>query len=1087
MKNYEFVKKTFGQRGNRTRSNQRITILGITILFTLLVAGSASFVHAETYTYVTSWGSSGSGNGQFGGIRGVAVDDSGNIYAVDASNNRVQEFTSTGTYVTQWGSYGSGNSQFNTPYGVAVGSSGNVYVADTGNNRIQEFTSTGTYVTSWGNRGSGNSQFTNPYCVAVGSSGNVYVADTGNNRIQEFTSTGTYVTSWGSSGSGNGQFNYPFGIAVDDSGNIYVADVFNNRIQEFNSTGTYVTSWGSSGSGNGQLSNSRGVAVDDSGNVYIADSGNNRIQKFTNTGTYVTQWGSSGSGNDQFNYPFGVAVDDSGNVYVADSNNNRVEKFSASTDKTITFTESGLPSGTSWTVTFNGTQHTSTTNTLTFTIADGSYSWNTSTTISGETGTQYVASSASGTLNTPDQTSQNISYTTQYYLMVTSDHGSPSGQGWYNAGVIAAFGVTSPDVADTTRYVLSSWASADTGSYTGTDVSHAVTMNNSVTETAQWKTQYLMVFSNSGLGSDGMGNLVSYNVSGGAMSGDASPISVSGGSFWVDAGATVTYSFVNPVTSSVTGKQYQLDSVTGLTSPITVSGASTLTSNYVTQWQVTFAVSGGGSTSPTGSNVWENAGSLNISATANSGYLFSTWSSNTGSITFTNTSSDSTTTTIGGTGTITASFAINTNSVTITVSQGLHGTIAPGTASVNYGDDQEFSFTPATSYHLVDVLVNGTSVLGSVEDGVYTVSNVTGPTTISASFAIDTFAITVTQNDHGTISPETTNVNYGNTQEFTFTPTTGYNLTDVLMNGTSVMQNVENNAYTVINVTGTTTLSATFAINTYTITVTQGDNGTVAPATLTVSYGGSQVFVITPQAGYHIFSLVVDGSAVTVASTYTFSNIQDDHSITASFATDTLTATETTTDETYPIEINGNVNTEQFSNMTITPYQDTETISVDFTLTGPSGTEGFCNLTLPKIAIPFGTNPVVYIDGTVAENQSFTQDFDNFYIAFATHFSTHQIEILFSTESNPSFIPIITWAPSQTSNTAPNPTTIPTPTIQPTPTTTPRPTTNPTSAPTTTLATLGQYITVAVAIIVLGAVIIGIVQRRNHSTKTPFK
>ena len=87
--------------------------------------------------------------------------------------------------------------------------------------------------------------------------------------------------------------------------------------------------------------------------------------------------------------------------------------------------------------------------------------------------------------------------------------------------------------------------------------------------------------------------------------------------------------------------------------------------------------------------------------------------------------------------------------------------------------------------------------------------------------------------------------------------------------------------------------------------------------------------------------------------------------------------------------------------MTITPYQDTRITTVDFTLTGPNGTEGFCNLTIPKIAIPFGTNPVVYIDGIVAENQSFTQDSDNFYIAFTTHFSTHQIEILFTTESNP--------------------------------------------------------------------------------------
>jgi hypothetical protein len=233
--------------------------------------------------------------------------------------------------------------------------------------------------------------------------------------------------------------------------------------------------------------------------------------------------------------------------------------------------------------------------------------------------------------------------------------------------------------------------------------------------------------------------------------------------------------------------------------------------------------------------------------------------------------------------------------------------------------------------------------------------------------------------------------------------------------------------------------------------------------------------------GYHISSLVVDGSAVTVASTYTFSKVQNDHSITAIFTTDTLTATVTTTFETYPVEIRGNITTEQFSNMTITPYQDTKTTIVDFTLTGPNGTEGFCNLTLPKIAIPFGTNPIVYIDGIVAENQTLTQDFDNYYIAFTTHFSTHQIEILFTTESNPSYIPIqiTNWAPNQPSNPSPNPTTKPTPTIPPTPAATPKPTTNPTSAP----ATMGQYVTLAATIIILGAIIIGLVQRRKRSPR----
>lgn len=380
-------------------------------------------------------------------------------------------------------------------------------------------------------------------------------------------------------------------------------------------------------------------------------------------------------------------------------------------------------------------------------------------------------------------------------------------------------------------------------------------------------------------------------------------------------------------------------------------------------------------------------------------------------------------------------------------------------------------------------MVNGSSV-GTMSS--YTISDVTGTTSLTAEYAINTYTISVIQSDHGTINPETTTVNHGDSQTFTITPHTGYHIVAVIVNGTTV---ATASPYTVSDVTGATSLTAEYAINTYAITVSQGAHGTIAPGTTTVNYGGSQEFTITPHMGYHISSLVVDGSAVTVASTFTFSNVQNDRSITATFTTNTLTATLTTTFETYTVEISGNVNTEQFSNMTITPYQDTKTTIVEFTLTGPNGTEGFCNLTLPKIAIPFGTNPVVYIDGTVAENQTFTEDFDNFYITYTTHFSTHQIEILFTTEPDQTLlpIPITNWVPSQTSNTSPNPTKTPTPTIPPTPTTTPRPTANPTSTPTTTFATIGQYVTVAAAIIILGAVIFGLVQRRKRSTKAPLK
>ncbi|MFA6362861.1 6-bladed beta-propeller, partial [Methanoregula sp.] len=144
----------------------------------------------------------------------VAVDSSGNVYATDWMSNSVWKFTSDGTYMTKWGSSGTGTSQFDYPMGIAVNPvNGNVYVVDTNNDRIQEFTSTGTYVLQWGSKGTGTSQFNYPRDIAVSSSGEVYVVDSENNRIQVFTSNGTFVAQWGSEGTANGKFEYPTDIA----------------------------------------------------------------------------------------------------------------------------------------------------------------------------------------------------------------------------------------------------------------------------------------------------------------------------------------------------------------------------------------------------------------------------------------------------------------------------------------------------------------------------------------------------------------------------------------------------------------------------------------------------------------------------------------------------------------------------------------------------------------------------------------------------------------------------------------------------------------------------------------------------------
>src|SRR5229473_6762067 len=75
---------------------------------------------AQAPPYLLQWGTPGSGNGQFKGPSGIAVDAGHNVYVVDRENQRIQKFTSSGVYLAQWGHFGSGDGEFQFPFGVAV-------------------------------------------------------------------------------------------------------------------------------------------------------------------------------------------------------------------------------------------------------------------------------------------------------------------------------------------------------------------------------------------------------------------------------------------------------------------------------------------------------------------------------------------------------------------------------------------------------------------------------------------------------------------------------------------------------------------------------------------------------------------------------------------------------------------------------------------------------------------------------------------------------------------------------------------------------------------------------------------------------
>ncbi len=181
-------------------------------------------------TWLATWGSQGTGNGEFSEPGGLELDNAGNIYVVDSRNARIQKLAPDGSWLVSWGSYGSGNGQFNGPKDLALDSVGNIYVADAVNNRIQKLAPDGSWLATWTG---GNGQFIGPHGIDVDSAGNIYVSDGGNYRVQKLAPDGSWLVSWGSRGKGSGQFDGIYGVAVDRSGNIIVDDAFNNRVQKF--------------------------------------------------------------------------------------------------------------------------------------------------------------------------------------------------------------------------------------------------------------------------------------------------------------------------------------------------------------------------------------------------------------------------------------------------------------------------------------------------------------------------------------------------------------------------------------------------------------------------------------------------------------------------------------------------------------------------------------------------------------------------------------------------------------------------------------------------------------------------------------
>ena len=293
---------------------------------------------------------------QLSDARAVGYDSAtGDVYVADSANNRVLVFSfspaSGFSYLTQFGSKGTGDCQFSLAYGVAVDPVHRwVYVTD-GAGRVEKFSIGGSsgsacpnssyrYLTSFG-----TGTLNQPRQVEVAPNGDVLVTNRPPNKKHNYyyvySSSGVLEFGFGVTGSGNGDFtNDPRGVAVSaDGSTVFATNSGGDRVEAFTLTqsGGHYTSatWSYTipnpgGTGGQPFVGLRGLTTTADNHLMVTDEWGYDLHEFSFTPGTTTYASTSNNVPTAppvpgVNAPRGVHVAANGDIYVMDYWNQRVE------------------------------------------------------------------------------------------------------------------------------------------------------------------------------------------------------------------------------------------------------------------------------------------------------------------------------------------------------------------------------------------------------------------------------------------------------------------------------------------------------------------------------------------------------------------------------------------------------------------------------------------------------------------------------------------------------------------------------------------------------------------------------------------
>lgn len=225
---------------------------------------------------------------------------------------------------------------------------------------------------------------------------------------------------------------------------------------------------------------------------------------------------------------------------------------------------------------------------------------------------------------------------------------------------------------------------------------------------------------------------------------------------------------------------------------------------------------------------------------------------------------------------VTASFELGSGIVTIGTIE--HGAVTADKMTAKIGEDVTFKITSDTGYDVSSFKVNGSDVDYATKEDSTTgktyweakVKMVSGGLTVTAEFKLAVYSIEWDPTTHGTIAVESgkTSATYGEEVKFIFTPETGYEINYLTINGEQV-QWASDNTYTTTMGEYGLFVTVQFGLENETITVNAGEHGTIEHKnklddSQDYLYGDTAVFTVTPNEGFMIETITVDGKAIEV-------------------------------------------------------------------------------------------------------------------------------------------------------------------------------------------------------------------------------